>query len=154
VSRKKRDKKDRRRAVRKERHAARAAHRPDAAQARAEADRLARIHAIRRELSRAGVNARCEAVQKALRDPRFTEQMQLAIMTAEIDKPLTSADHVRDLAFDLLRSQWSADLAGVDIKVHWDPTKKVDNLGFRVVPAVAAVMMAAQRVDQAPEMRP
>jgi hypothetical protein len=151
VSRKKKDAKQRRRQVRKERQAARGAHRPDDARARAEADRLARIHAIRREMSRAGVNARCEAVRKAVRDPKFTEAMQLAIQTREIESPLLSAEQIRDLAFDTLRAQWSADLAGVDLKVIWEPAKRA--LSFRVVPAIAAVMMAAEKVDQQPEMR-
>jgi hypothetical protein len=101
---------------------------------------------IRRELDRTGAGSRLELCRQVLGTRPFAAQLQDAITWAELSKPLSHVDQLRDLALAVLASM-GCKLDGVSLKIRWEPGEKAFEIRavFAYADACAAVAKVKER---------
>lgn len=101
-----------------------------------------------RELGRRGFRGRLDAVNAGLAPdaPVFWRIFKERLKAAETFGPIRSLDAVRDLALAVLRED-GHDLAGITLKVFWDPPA----LLFTAIPVHEVALEVVKEVQGSPK---
>jgi len=102
--------------------------------------------AVARELRRAGVFARLEAVQKAMSAPDFGPRFRARITGAEADGQIPGVPELQAVLYRFLREDLGLDTDGVQVFIDWQPHLR-RKLTFGFAPTVAATQRAKDVVD-------
>jgi hypothetical protein len=97
-------------------------------------------NAVGRELRRAGVFARLEAVQKAMSAPDFGPRFRARITGAEADMQIKGVPELQEVLYRFLREDMGLDTDGVQIFIDWQP-----DLGRKLSFGFAPTFEATQR---------